>query len=78
MESVFYRETLESILDRFGGRHMLSLQDVRDYTGFRDNRTVKRLFPYFIDGYISAETFARCLSSTPPKGSRRRAGRASL
>lgn len=78
MESVFYRENLESILDRFGGRHMLSLQDVRDYTGFRDNRTIKRRFPYFIDGYISAEAFARCLSSPAPEWFKRKAGRASL
>lgn len=77
MESVFYRENLESILDRFGGRHMLSLQDVRDYTGFLDNRTIKRRFPYFINGYISAETFAKCLSSPPPKGLKKQVGRIS-
>lgn len=78
MESAFYRENLESILDRFGGRHMLSLQDVRDYTGFRDNRTVKRLFPYFVSGYISAETLAKCLSASPPRGLKRKVGGASL
>ena len=78
MESVFYRENLESILGRFGGRHMLSLQDVRDYTGFQDNRTIKRRFPYFIDGYISAETLAKCLSAPPSKGLKRKAWRASL
>ena len=67
MEHSFYRENLESALEHFGNKHLLSLGDVCEYTGFRDRRAVQRRFPYFVDGYISAETFAKCLSSVPSK-----------
>lgn len=71
MESPFYRENLESVLEHFGRKHLLSLGDVCEYTGLKDTRTVRKRYPYFIDGYISAETFAKCLSSAPPAGARR-------
>lgn len=70
----FYWENLESILKFSGGVHMLTVSQVGRYTGLTDTRTVHRNFPYFINGRISAETLAKCLSSTPPKGLRRRAG----
>lgn len=40
---------------------MLTLAEVRNYTGVRDNRTIKRRFP-IKDGYIAAPMLARCLS----------------
>lgn len=60
-EKAAYRQNLEDILTFTGGRRMLSMQDVRQYTGFKDNRSVKRRFP-FVNGYISAATLASCLA----------------
>lgn len=58
MESKYYRDNLASILEFTNGRHVLTTHEVGTYTGFRDNRTVKRRYP-IVDGYISAETLAR-------------------
>ena len=55
-----YRENLQDILEFSGGRRMLTISDVRAYTGLVDDRTIKRRFP-FRDGYISAPTLAKCL-----------------
>ena len=60
MEHPAYRDNLEQILQFTGGRQLLSINDVRKFTGLVDIRTIKRRFP-FIDGYISAATLARCL-----------------
>lgn len=60
-EKAAYRQNLEDILTFTEGRRMLSMQDVRQYTGFKDNRSVKRRFP-FVNGYISAATLASCLA----------------
>lgn len=51
------RANLEDILAFSGGRRLLSLADVREYTGVRDNRTLKSRYP-FVRGYISAPTLA--------------------
>ena len=51
------RANLEDILAFTGGRRLLTLADVRDYTGVRDNRTLKSRFS-FVKGYISAPTLA--------------------
>lgn len=75
MESPFYRENLESILLFSGGAHTLTVSQVARYTGLKDNRTVNRHFPYFINGRISAETLAKCLCSAPPKGLKKQARR---
>lgn len=56
-----YRDNLQDILEFFGGRRVLSLDDVRRYTGLKDDRTIKRHFP-FQGRIISAATLARCLS----------------
>ena len=71
MESSFYRVNLESILEYTQGRHLLSVTDVMRYTGLGDTRTVRRRFPYFTNGSISAETLAKCLSTVPAKGLQR-------
>lgn len=60
-EPLGYRENLEDILAFSGGRRLLALSEVRAYTGFKDDRTLKRRYP-FKDGYISAATLAKCLS----------------
>lgn len=60
-EKVGYRENLEDVLEFFGGRRLLTVADVKAYTGLADYRTIKARFPF--DGrYISAPTFARCLA----------------
>lgn len=56
-----YRDNLADILEFTGGKRLLAVGEVRQYTGLGDNRTVKKRFP-FRDGYISAPTLARCLS----------------
>jgi len=53
-----YRENLEQILTFSNGNSMLSLKDVRAFTGIKDNRTLKKRYS-FRDGYISASTLAR-------------------
>ena len=60
-ERVGYRENLQDILEFSGGRRMLTVAEVRTYTGLKDYRTIKRRFP-FKDHYISAATLAKCLS----------------
>lgn len=63
-EKEFYRENLEQILKFSGGRNMLSVNDVRQFTGIRDYRSIKRRFP-FSDNYISAATLAACMAGGP-------------
>lgn len=65
MEATFYHINLEAILAYTQGKHLLSVTDVMRYTGLGDVRTVRRRFPYFVNGYISAESFAKCLSPAP-------------
>lgn len=56
-----YKEQLRDILSFTNGRRLLTLKEVRAYTGFADNRTVKRRF-IFQDGYITAVQLAIQLS----------------
>ncbi len=56
-----YREQLCDILRFTNGRRILTLKEVRAYTGFADNRTIKRRFS-FQNGYITAVQFALQLS----------------
>lgn len=53
-----YRENLEQILTFSNGRSLLSLKDVRDYTGIKDNRTLKKRYS-FNNGFISAAQLAK-------------------
>jgi hypothetical protein len=57
-----YRENLEQILTFSNGKSLLSLKDVRAYTGIKDNRTLKKRYP-FVAGYISATELARAMSN---------------
>ena len=60
-ERAGYRETLQDILEFSGGRRLLSIADVKRYTGLSDYRTIKRRFP-IKDGCIAAPMLAKCLS----------------
>ncbi len=60
-ERRFYRENLEQILKFTEGRQLLSVNDVRQFTGIKDYRTIKRRFP-FTGNYISAATLAACMA----------------
>lgn len=61
MEHPYYRDNLEQILSFTGGRQLLTITDVRKFTGLKDHRTIKKKFPYFVDNCISAATLARCM-----------------
>lgn len=56
-----YHDNLKRLLEKSGGKEVLNLRETADILGFRDTRTVKKLFP-FLDGYISLATLARCLT----------------
>lgn len=56
-----YRDNLADILAFIGGRRMLNMKEVMEYTGIRHYETVRSRFP-FQDRYISAPTLARCLA----------------
>ena len=60
-ERIGYRENLQDLLEFFDGRRLLSIADVKAYTGLADDRTVKNRFP-FTGRYISAATLALHLS----------------
>ena len=60
-EPLGYRENLQDVLEFSNGRRLLSLKEVKQYTGLKDDRSVKRRYP-FKDGFISAATLAKCLS----------------
>lgn len=57
---VFY-EILHDALEFSGGKRVLSLAEIRAYTGIKDNRTVKRRFPV-VDGTIGVHALARELA----------------
>lgn len=61
LENRHYRDNLEEILKYTGGKHLLSIQDVKGFTGLSDSRTVRKYYPMTPDGHISAATLARCL-----------------
>lgn len=56
-ERTGYRENLQDILEFFDGKRLLTVGEVKTYTGLLDNRTLKKRFP-FSNGYISAATLA--------------------
>lgn len=60
-EKATYRENLADILEFSGGKRLLSIKEVKAYTGFVDERSLKRRYP-FQQGYISAATLASCLA----------------
>ena len=61
IEHPAYRDNLEQILKFTGGKQVLTVSQVREFTGMVDSRTIRRHFPIMKGGYISAATMARCL-----------------
>ena len=55
-----FRENLQDILEFSGGRRLLTVTDVKAFTGLANHAAVKRRFP-FKDNYISAATLALSL-----------------
>lgn len=60
-EPFSYRDNLEDLLAFFGGKRILSVQDVCRYTG-RDHRWVKSRFQMTAKNGISVPTLARKLA----------------
>lgn len=60
MEHPDYRANLEQVLAFSDGRQMLTIGDVKQFTGIRHYQTLHKRFP-FVNGYISAATLARCM-----------------
>lgn len=60
MENKYYRDNLEQVLTFTEGRNLLTVAEVKRFTGLVDTRTVKRRFP-FVQNCISAATLARCM-----------------
>ena len=67
-EAPGYRENLADILEFTGGKRLLSLKEVKEYTGLVDERTIKRRFPLLKGGYISAPTLAVYMLKGTVKG----------
>lgn len=61
MTPIGYRETLDDILAFTGGKRLLTLRDVKLYTGIVDDRTAKHRYP-MTDGHITAPTLALLLT----------------
>ena len=59
-EPFAYRDNLEDLLSFFGGKRILNLKEVCEYTG-RDPRWVKRRFGIETGKGISVPTLARML-----------------
>ena len=60
-EKAFYRENLEQILDFTGGVNVLTMTQLKSFTGIKDTRTLKKRFP-LTHNTISAATLAGCLA----------------
>ncbi len=65
LHEVLYRDNLKRLWERSNGKEVLNLRETAMILGFKDARTVKRLYP-FTGGYISLATLARCM--TPEVG----------
>ena len=64
LEEIMYRDNLQMLREKADGKEMLNLRETANILGFKDTRTVKKMFP-FVEGYITLATLARCL--TPRK-----------
>ena len=61
LEEIMYRDNLQMLREKANGKEMLNLRETADILGFKDTRTVKKMFP-FVEGYITLATLARCLT----------------
>ena len=67
LEEIMYRDNLQMLREKADGKEMLNLRETANILGFKDTRTVKKMFP-FVDGYITLATLARCLTPRDPEG----------
>ena len=61
LDEIIYRDNLNMLRERANGKELLNLRETANILGFKDTRTVKKMFP-FVDGYITLVTLARCLT----------------
>jgi len=61
LRDVLYQDNLERLKEKSNGKELLNLRETALILGFRDTRTVKKLYP-FENGYISLATLARCMT----------------
>lgn len=66
-EDRIYQDNLTRLQEKADGKELLNLRETAKILGFRDVRTVKKLYP-FVNGYISLATLARCLTPEFSKG----------
>ena len=57
-----YADNVQRIKQMFPDKELLTIGDVKKFTGIADNRTAKRRFPFRYNA-ISVATLARCLST---------------
>ena len=60
-QNILYQDNLTRLQEKSNGKEMLNLRETAVILGFKDVRTVKRLYP-FENGYISLATLARCMT----------------
>ena len=60
-QDVLYQDNLKRLLEKTNGKELLNLRETAEILGFKDARTVKKLYP-FANGYISVATLARCIT----------------
>ena len=58
---VLYQDNLKLLQEKANGKEMLNLRETAALLGFKDSRTVRKLFP-FVNGYICISTLARCIT----------------
>ena len=56
-----FQDNVEQLRKRSGGKELLNLRETAEVLGFKDARTVKKMFP-FVGRYISIATLARCIT----------------
>jgi len=56
-----YQDNLKLFREKTLGKELLNLRETATLLGFKDTRTVKKLFP-FVNGYICVSTLARCVT----------------
>ena len=61
LQDVLYQDNLTRLQEKSNGKEVLNLRETALILGFKDTRTVKKLYP-FENGYISLATLARCMT----------------
>ena len=58
---ILYHDNLNRFWEKTNGKELLNLRETALLLGFKDTRTVKKMFP-FVNGYITISTLARCVT----------------